>query len=256
MRILLTNDDGIYSEGIQKLSEHLAADHEVYVVAPDHERSATGHAITMHRPLRAERVEHSHQQSEKAWAVNGTPSDCVKLAVEALIKETPPDIVVSGINKGNNLGTDVFYSGTVSAAVEAVILGLPAVAVSMDSINNCANFSVAANFTCKLVKMIQSHRVKDNTVFNVNLPDLPQDEIKGTRITSLGVRRYQNSFEKRVDPRGKTYYWLAGELIKKENEGDNTDVKAVEMGFISITPLKFALTDNQMMETLKSWDIP
>jgi 5'-nucleotidase len=253
--ILLTNDDGIYAEGIQMMSRFLTREHQVYVVAPDHEQSATGHAITMHRPLRAEKIEHMYGDTKGAWAVNGTPSDCVKLAVEALLKEDPPQLVISGINRGYNLGTDVLYSGTVSAAVEAVILDLPAIAVSVGSASGCPNFSLAASFTADLIQNLEIDKIDKNTVLNLNFPDIDEKDIKGVRITSQGVRHYRNSFEKRVDPRGRTYYWLAGELMKKDNLPDS-DVVAVEQGFISLTPLQFNLSHEGMMEKLKNREIP
>jgi len=253
--ILLTNDDGIYAEGIQMMSKYLTGEHQVYVVAPDHEQSATGHAITMHRPLRAEKVEHMYEETKGAWHVNGTPSDCVKLAVEALLKDDPPQLVISGINRGFNLGTDVLYSGTVSAAIEAVILDLPAIAVSVGATTECPDYTLAASYTAELIRKLQVDQIDKNTVLNINVPDLDKEEIKGVQITSQGVRHYRNSFEKRVDPRGKTYYWLAGELMKKENPPES-DVVAIEQGYISITPLQFNLSSKQMMEKLKNWDIP
>lgn len=255
MLILLTNDDGIYAEGIQMMSKHLTREHQVYVVAPDHEQSATGHAITMHRPLRAEKVEHMYTETKGAWAVNGTPSDCVKLAVEALLKDDPPELVISGINRGFNLGTDVLYSGTVSAAVEAVILDLPAVAVSVGATIDCPNFTLAATYTAELIRKLPVKEIDKNTVLNINFPDLEESELKGVKITSQGVRHYRNSFEKRVDPRGRTYYWLAGELMKKDNPPDS-DVVAVDEGYVSITPLQFNLSNKKMMQKLNKWDIP
>ncbi len=255
MRVLLTNDDGIYAEGIQILEEYISKEHEVFLVAPNHEQSATGHAITMHRPLRAEKIERFFKNAAGAWAVNGTPSDCVKLAVEALIKENPPDLVISGINRGYNLGTDVLYSGTVSAAVEAVILDLPAIAVSVENSDTRLDYDQAANFINNLVKTFEKKRIDNNTVLNINLPNVgARGELKGVMITTLGVRHYQNSFEERVDPRGKAYYWLAGELAKRENK-EESDVKAVEDGYISITPLKFDLTDIKRRLELMSWRI-
>ncbi len=254
MKILLTNDDGIYAEGIRSLYKELSKKHEIYVVAPDHEQSATGHAITMHRPLRAEKIAHLYKGSKGAWLVNGTPADCVKLAVEALLLDDLPELVISGINRGFNLGTDVLYSGTVSAAIEGAILGLPAVAVSIASIPDSPDFNTAAAFIFDLLKSIQEYIIDGDTVLNVNLPNISAADIKGVRITSLGIRFYQNSFEKRVDPRGRTYYWLAGKLVEKENQ-ENSDVVAVEKGFISITPLKFNLTNKKMIPVLNSWEI-
>ncbi len=254
MKILLTNDDGIYAEGIRSLYKELSKEHEIYVVAPDHEQSATGHAITMHRPLRAEKITHLYKGSKGAWSVNGTPADCVKLAVEALLLDDLPELVISGINRGFNLGTDVLYSGTVSAAIEGAILGLPAVAVSIASVPDSPDFDMAATFISDLLKSIQEHTMDSDTVLNVNLPNISAADIKGVCITSLGIRFYQNSFEKRVDPRGKTYYWLAGKLVEKENQ-KNSDIVAVEKGFISITPLEFNLTNKKMIPVLNSWEI-
>lgn len=250
LKILVTNDDGIHAGGIQLLSRVLfeSGRYRITIVAPDHERSAVGHAITMHRPLRVEQVNFLHNPALQGWSVNGTPSDCVKLAVEALLEERP-DLVISGINRGSNLGTDVLYSGTVSAAVEGVILGLPAVAISLAGGEESEDFIYAAEFIHDLIPALMEEGLPEGTLLNINVPQ-GLDSIKGARVTRLGARRYRNSFDRRTDPRGLTYYWLAGELVEEE-EGENSDVRAVRDGYISITPVHLNLTDEAMIPDLK-----
>ncbi len=249
IKTLVTNDDGIYAEGIQRLSQVLfeSGAYCLTVIAPDHERSAVGHAITMHRPLRVEPAHFLHNPALTGWAVNGTPSDCVKLAVEALMEEKP-DIIISGINRGSNLGTDVLYSGTVSAAVEGVILGIPAVAVSLTGEGNSEDFTFAAEFVRDFIPHLIEEVLPAGTLLNINVPS-GRSAIKGTRVTRLGTMRYRNSFDRRTDPRGMTYYWLAGELVKGETE-ENSDVQAVRDGFISITPVHFDLTNDAFIPEL------
>ncbi len=246
MRIVLTNDDGIYSEGLQALRKRLEEEHEIYVFAPDRERSATGHAITLHHPLRAEIVKFSESKSE-CYSIDGTPSDCVKLGIEGILKELP-DLVISGINKGPNLGTDVIYSGTVSAALEGMMMGIPAIAVSLVSHGNW-DFSCAANFTAQVVEWIEKKHIQRPRLLNINIPSLTQEEINGVAITKLGKRTYKNSFEKRIDPRGKVYYWLHGE-VHDDLEEEGTDLLAIKNNKISITPIALNLTDYQMKEEL------
>ncbi|NMB41508.1 MAG: 5'/3'-nucleotidase SurE [Firmicutes bacterium] len=257
MIVLLTNDDGIHAEGIQVLGEALLQDEnvEIYVVAPDHERSATGHAITMHRPLRAEEVKFFHNAGLKGWSVNGTPSDCVKLAVEYLLPQKP-DLVISGINRGSNLGTDVLYSGTVSAAVEAIILGIPAMAISLTEQEN-PDFRFAANFVLRILHTIYNHDLPNNTLLNINIPGKTRKKIAGVAVTRLGLRQYRNAFQKRIDPRGRNYYWLAGEEVDPTEEVKNSDVVAVKNSYISITPIHFDLTNYGLLNKLKEidWEI-
>ncbi len=250
IKILVTNDDGIYAEGIQFLSKVLFESnrYRLKIVAPDHERSAVGHAITMHRPLRVERANFLHNPELTGWSVNGTPSDCVKLAVEAILEEQP-DLVVSGINRGSNLGTDVLYSGTVSAAVEGVILGLPAVAVSLTGGEESKDFIYAARFIRDLIPPLIAGGLPEGTLLNVNVPP-GSTAIKGARATHLGTRRYKNSFDRRTDPRGLVYYWLAGDLVEGEEE-ENSDVRAVQEGYISVTPIHFNLTNEAVMPQLE-----
>ncbi|MFY9258337.1 MAG: 5'/3'-nucleotidase SurE [Dethiobacteria bacterium] len=250
VKLLITNDDGIYAEGIQLLSKVLfeSGRYRLKIVAPDHERSAVGHAITMHRPLRVEQARFLHNPELTGWSVNGTPSDCVKLAVEALLDERP-DLIISGINRGSNLGTDVLYSGTVSAAVEGIILGLPAVAVSLTEGDESQDFIYAAEFICDLIPQLIAEGLPEGTMLNINVPP-GSSAIKGARATRLGTRRYRNSFDRRIDPRGMIYYWLAGELIEGEEE-ENSDVQAIRDGYISITPVHFNLTNEAIIPDLQ-----
>jgi 5'-nucleotidase len=253
LRILLTNDDGIFAEGLQELVKQFQKiAEELYVVAPNHEQSATGHAITMHRPLRAEKVKYQHSPEVNAWSVNGTPADCVKLAVESILP-VKPDLVVSGINRGDNLGTDVLYSGTVSAAIEAAILGLPAIAVSLAEFNEPV-YDYAAEFICKLAHRLLEKGIWPDTLLNVNVPGCGRENMRGVALTRLGVRQYRNSFEERTDPRGRSYYWLAGELVESADD-DDTDVAAVKKCKISVTPIHFDLTNHEILARLKDWRI-
>ncbi len=252
MRILISNDDGINAPGINALREALEDMGEVYVVAPDRPKSATGLGITIHKPLRADEVSFEGGKS-KGFAVNGTPSDCVKLAIQALLPKLP-DIVVSGINLGPNLGTDVLYSGTVSAALEGVINGVPSVAVSLATWD-CPEFGYAADFMRKMVKVVYEKGLPDETLLNVNFPLTDCGaKAKKVSITRLGKRRYENSFEKRHDPRGKSYYWMGGEVLDINAE-PGTDIAAVKSGEISVTPLLFDVTNAAFMNKVDSWNL-
>lgn len=244
MRILISNDDGIQAEGINELRVSLQDDNELFVVAPDRERSATGHKITMHRPLRVKEWPYPGNRV-KGWAVDGTPADCVKLGLEALLP-APPDLVISGINFGPNLGTDVLYSGTVSAAIEGIINGIPAIAVSLASYEY-RDFSFAGELIKKLVSVLGSE-LPGRTLLNINMP--PRQP-RGIRVTRLGHRRYVNIFDKRTDPRGRVYFWMAGEPFDLDEDDPDTDVWAIKEGFISITPVHFDLTDYKVMDQLK-----
>lgn len=249
MRILVSNDDGIFAPGIKALAESLAQHHQVYVVAPDRERSAAGHALTLHKPLRAEEVS-LFQGVMGSWEVNGTPSDCVKLAFGALLAE-PPDLVVSGINRGPNLGTDVIYSGTVSAALEGAILGSPAVAFSLASFDDL-HYQTAATFALQAADKLASQHMPSRTLLNINIPSVPLPDVKGVRVTKLGIRKYNDVFEPRVDMRGKTYYWLAGEPDEQEEHPD-TDVMAIRSHCISITPIHIDLTLYPLLDEVERW---
>ncbi len=251
MRILLTNDDGIGAPGIQALWQALSQIAEVIVVAPDTERSATSQAITVHHPIRVDQY-CIEKPPICAWRVGGTPTDCVKIAIEALMTDKP-DIVVSGINLGSNLGTDVLYSGTVSAAIEGSLFGITSIAVSLDTWQD-ADFSPAANYTAELVKMLEHKKLPPGTLLNVNVPAIAAEQIAGIAITKLGVRQYANTFERRQDPRGRLYYWMGGELVDNDNDPD-TDIVAVKRNKISITPIHFDLTNYGLMKSLNEWNI-
>lgn len=252
MNILVTNDDGINAVGIRKLVKELMKIGRVTVVAPDRERSATGHAITMHQPLRVNRVDFITPEID-AWCINGTPSDCVKIGIESIMSKEP-DLVVSGINNGPNLGTDVIYSGTVSAAIEGAIHNITSIAMSVAGENREINYEGSVHYACKIINIILNNATKSNKVFNVNFPSVSVSEIKGIKITELGIRKYSNQYEKRKDPMGRSYYWLSGKLLEIENK-EESDVKAIENGYISITPLHFDLTNYEYINEMKKWNI-
>jgi 5'-nucleotidase len=229
-RILITNDDGIFSEGIKLLARTLREVAEVTVVAPDREQSATGHALTLSRPLRM-------QQTEPNWyAVDGTPTDCVNLAVFLLLKDHPPDLVCSGINFGSNLGDDVTYSGTVSATFEGTLHGIPSVAFSQEVAEGFA-WEPAARFARALVETLLAEQVPKDLLLNVNVP---AGEVQGVSFTKLGRRIYKQSIIEKLDPRGRKYYWIAGAPQWEQTEG--TDFEAISQGRISVTPLHLDLT--------------
>ncbi|MBD2020956.1 5'/3'-nucleotidase SurE [Leptolyngbya sp. FACHB-36] len=258
MKLLISNDDGIFSQGVRSLADTLAeAGHEVTVVCPDQERSATGHGLTLHHPIRAEIVESVFHPTVKAWACSGTPADCVKLALWALL-DSPPDFVLSGINHGSNLGTDVLYSGTVSAAMEGVIEGIPAIAFSLTSFSS-REFQPAATFARSLIAQLAEQPLPELLLLNVNVPAVEQAAIAGVALTRQGVRRYIDVFDKRVDPRGRTYYWLSGELLEEveqpadELEHVPTDVQAIRDNYITITPLQYNLTSKLGLQRLHNW---
>lgn len=249
MKLLISNDDGVNALGIRTLANTMAeAGHDVSVVCPDRERSATGHGLTLHQPIRAEIVESVFHPAVKAWACDGTPSDCVKLALWALL-DSPPQLVLSGINQGANLGTEILYSGTVSAAMEGLIEGIPSIAFSLTSYSS-KDFEGAAQFAKILVKKLAEKPKLDSMLLNVNIPAVESEQIKGVKLTRQGVRRYVDVFDKRVDPRGKTYYWLTGEVLEDVEppfclnipENIPIDVHVIRNNYISITPLHYNLT--------------
>ncbi|KAF3887283.1 MULTISPECIES: 5'/3'-nucleotidase SurE [Nostocales] len=261
MKLLISNDDGISSLGIRTLANTLAeAGHDVSVVCPDRERSATGHGLTLHQPIRAEIVESIFHPNVKAWACDGTPSDCVKLALWALL-ESPPELVLSGINQGANLGTEILYSGTVSAAMEGLIEGIPSIAFSLTS-RNSKDFQPSADFAKILVGQIEKNPLPELMLLNVNIPPVKWEEIAGVTLTRQGVRRYVDVFDKRIDPRGKTYYWLTGEVLEdieppiglNLSENIPIDVRVIRENYISITPLQYNLTYARGLSELSKWE--
>lgn len=251
MRILIANDDGIYAPGLKALATRLAEEpqHEVYVVAPDRERSATGHSLTLHKPLRVEEVELPGKMRQ-CWSTTGTPSDCVKLAISVLLDQ-PPELVISGINNGANLGSDVLYSGTVAAAMEGAFLDVTSVAVSLVTKGEGKHFNVAAEFMARFVNFFRNAHLDSKTLININVPSLPQEKIKGVRVTELGLRLYNDWFEKRHDPRGRDYYWLTGHAIE-EGESETSDAYALAHDMISVTPVTFNMTDRGALSKLEA----
>ena len=248
MKILLTNDDGIYAKGIEVLHKHLSKDHEVVVVAPETEQSAVGHAITLTDPLLVKSV--NRNGIFFGYAVKGTPADCVKLAINELV-EQQPDLVVSGINLGANVGINVIYSGTVSAATEGAILGVPSIAISINTFKD-PNFEPAARFARLLANQVNKYGLPPHTSLNVNVPAIPENEIKGVRVTRQGVTRFVESFERRVDPRENVYYWQCGSTPPLQ-EDDDTDACALGRDYISITPIHHDLTNYDFLRSLRSW---
>jgi len=223
----------------------------VVVVAPDVEQSATSQSITVHSPIRVDPYSFNIPRVS-GWRIGGTPADCVKLALGVLMTE-PPDIVVAGINHGPNLGTDVLYSGTVSAAIEGALHGIPAIAVSLDGKEHY-DFKPAAEFTNKLVQNVIHRSLPPNTLLNVNVPALPSAELNGVAITKLGDRQYENTFEARRDPRGRMYYWLGGRIVENKNDAES-DIVAINMSKISVTPVHFDLTNYGIMDLVESWHL-
>jgi len=249
-KILVTNDDGIYSPGIKALFLAMKEIGEVYVVAPDSEKSAVGHAITLSDPLRVHKVERNN--AFFGWAVNGTPADCVKLGVKAILEFTP-DLIVSGINLGSNTATNVIYSGTVSAATEGAIMGIPSIAFSLTSFTT-RDFSGAAAVAKTLAKKVLEHGLPEGTLLSANIPPLPPEKLAGIKITRQGRGRYEESFEKRVDPTNRTYYWLGGTKLILDTD-DDVDEVAISKNYVSVTPLKFDLTNRPFISKLKEWNI-
>ncbi len=252
MRVLVTNDDGIFAEGIYSLAKELDKFFEVIVAAPDTERSATGHAITIYKPLRVNKIRFFDTDVD-AYSINGTPADCVKLAVDSLLKEKKPDLVVSGINNGPNLGTDVLYSGTVSAAIEASILGIPSIAISMGD-RDIVQYSDAAEYTCRIAKEMFKNEVLTDTIININYPTCNKIDIKGAKVTTLGIRKYSNVFIERKDPRGNSYYWTSGTIVEME-QNKESDIAALKNNFVSITPIHYNLTNLDSYERIQDWNV-
>lgn len=236
-RILVTNDDGVFSEGIKLLAASLSTAADVVVVAPDREQSAAGHSLTLHRPLRMQRIE------SNVYSVDGTPTDCVNLGVLWLLKDQPPDLVVSGINFGANMGDDVTYSGTVSATFEGTLLGIPSVAFSQEVGENFS-FESAARFAQRFIEVLLSESLPADLLLNVNIP---AGRIRGVQFTRLGKRRYQQVVVEKTDPRGRNYFWIAGTPQWQKEEG--TDHSAIGSGQVSITPLHLDLTDYRGLES-------
>jgi len=250
MKILLTNDDGIYAEGLWVLYEKLAPHHRVTVVAPDRERSAVGHGITLHYPLRTNKI--TVNNGFQGYAVDGTPVDCVKIGLMEIL-DAKPDMVISGINPGANVGVNINYSGTVAAAKEAALYKVPAISVSIQGCNT-SSYDYAATFIAKLADNVYEKGLPFGTFLNVNIPDIPANKIEGVRISRQGTALYEEYIEKRIDPRNMTYYWH-GHVPHGTSTDPELDCDALDENFISITPIKCDATDYNMLEVLKDWNL-
>jgi 5'-nucleotidase len=247
MRILIVNDDGINAGGIKTLADKVAAKHDVTVVAPDSERSATSHSITIHKPLRAKKIVPAGMEGIPCYVIDGLPVDCTKVGITHIM-HSDVDLVVSGINHGSNMGSDILYSGTVSAALDAIIMGYPAMAVSIASFSP-EHLESAAEIALRLIDSGMLKEQPDGVLYNLNVPDLPLGEIKGLRVTRQGRTMYKDSVDVRNDPRGNEYIWMSGELIES-SVIDDTDVSVVNQGYASITPIKYDLTDKEQIDYL------
>ncbi|MBI3098955.1 MAG: 5'/3'-nucleotidase SurE [Planctomycetes bacterium] len=250
MLVLLTNDDGIYAPGIDALYQAVRRVADVAVIAPDAERSASGHAITLTLPLRVH--EARRHNAFFGFAVDGTPADCVKIGVKSLLSRRP-DFVLSGINRGQNTGTDVIYSGTVSAATEGTILGIPSVAISLATFEK-ADYGPAARFAARLLRLLRRRRLPRNVLLNVNVPPLTDRQIRGVAVTRQGTGRFEETFTKRVDPRAQVYYWLGGDR-RDDLSTPDTDDAALEAKMISVTPIHYDLTSHEGLSVLRSWNL-
>ena len=246
MKILLTNDDGIDAIGLQKLHAAIKTIAEPIVVAPHIERSAVGHAITLSDPLRV--IEKSNADGFYGYALTGTPADCVKLAIKTLLPE-PPDLIISGINLGSNLGTSVIYSGTVSAATEGIILGIPSIAMSLDTYLN-PDFSYAQKFIADFVEHFDPKTMPPDIALNINIPAVSESKIEGVEVTTQGKFRFEEYFDKRTDPQARVYYWLSGK-IRSDQDAEGSDSYAVKNNKVSITPIHYDMTNHQSLTTIK-----
>jgi 5'-nucleotidase len=247
VKILLTNDDGVHAPGLAALIKRISEVAEVVVVAPDREQSAVSHALTLHHPLRAARI------ADNIYAVEGTPTDCVNLGIHSLLTFRP-DLVISGVNRGANMGDDVTYSGTVAAALEATLMGIPAIAVSLATKGAGDNFDAAALCAAKLAQKVLDHGLQPDTFLNVNVPDLPAERLLAPLITCQGKRSYEGTIVDKVDPRGRNYYWIGtADLSFRDLPG--SDYHAVSRGHVSISPLHIDLTNYASIESLKGWEL-
>ncbi len=246
-KILITNDDGIFSSGINALSDVMSEIGDVTIVAPNNEQSAKSHALTLQNPIKIEAV--SLRNGFQGWSVQGTPVDCVKLALKSLLHHKP-NLIISGINQGANLGRNLIYSGTVSAAYEGAILGIPSLAISLDSFKN-NNFKCSKFVAKSIAKYVLKHIPPKGTMLNVNVPNIDIDSLKGYLITRQGNQYFLDDFEKRDNPRNETYYWITGKKIDEDSSID-FDGRAVSEGYVSITPIHFDLTNTSYLNELKT----
>lgn len=251
MTILITNDDGIYSEGLVALKKALQEVGRVVVIAPDRPRSASGHSITLHKPLRVQKVR--MLDGSYGYATNGTPSDCISLGVLD-IAGSKVDLVVSGINHGPNLGWDLTYSGTVSAAMEGVVMGIKSFAISVAAYEEDVSYDYAGRIATFIARKLIENRLPESVLLNINVPSVPVDQVQGVEVTRQGKRHYAGRIEKRTDPMGRAYYWLGGDAPLDELE-EGTDVKAIADDKVSITPVHLDLTGYSAIEIIKGWGV-
>ena len=244
--ILIINDDGIQSPGILALAQAMESIGSITIVAPDQEQSAKSHSITLNDPIRVNSA--NLKKGFKGWAVNGTPVDCAKIALQSLLRKKP-DLLISGINLGSNLGKNLIYSGTISAAYEGTILGIPSAAISIDSIT-AKEFSAAKQVSISIANYLLKNKLPKGTMLNVNIPYIRKNKIKGFRVTKQGRSSFIDTFEKRIDPRGRSYFWIKGK-IKNFDSSVEFDGEAILNGYISITPIDFDLTDDVYLNELK-----
>lgn len=244
MKLLLSNDDGVHANGIQCLFQHLSVAHDVTMMAPDRNCSGASNALSLMNPLRVNTLSH------RVHSVNGTPSDCVHLALNSFL-DSDPDLVVSGINHGANLGDDVIYSGTVAAATEGRFMGLPAIAVSLAS-KQCQHFQTAADITLSIIEKLQTKPLPADQILNINVPDLPLTEIKGIKVTRLGRRHRAETMVQSSDPFGRPIHWY-GKVGEEQDAGEGTDFHAVANGYCSVTPLSVDMTAYQHLDNTRSW---
>lgn len=244
--ILVTNDDGIQAPGIHALILELQKVADISVVAPRVERSAVGHAITLSDPLRVEEFDKGGMW--QGLAVSGTPADCVKIALNAVL-DNKPDLVISGINLGSNAGINVIYSGTVSAATEGAVSGIPSIAVSLTTYSN-PNFGVAAKFAAKMAIDLYNNPIEGRTLLNINVPNVPESDIAGVKVAKQGMANFAEVFDKRVDPKGRVYYWLTGSKVTMD-EPEDVDDNLIKQNYITVTPLQFNLTDFNKLKMMQ-----
>jgi 5'-nucleotidase len=258
LRLLLSNDDGLIAPGLVALAEALSAEHEVWVVAPSSERSAQSHSLTMHKPLRL------HPRQPRQWSVSGTPADCVYIALHHLMADSPPDLVLSGINSGSNLGSDVHYSGTVAAAREACLHGYPSIAISLHRHSEVKSsgakapqddeqhWGTAVHVAKKVLAGWSSGPMPPKVFLNVNVPNVPLPQLQGLRACRLGERFYGVLVDERIDPRGRPYVWIGGPHLRFGDDA-GSDGPSVEAGYATVTPLEANITDEHELVRLRSW---
>ena len=246
MKILVTNDDGIYSSGIFALWNVAREFGDVDIIAPINEKSAVSHGITISNPIYVKEIE--REDGFKGLAVSGTPADCVKIGIKSLLP-VKPDLILSGINIGSNLGSNIIYSGTVAAAIEGATLNIPSIAISIDSFKP-RNFSTSKIVVRKIINFIENNAMPSGTILNVNIPDCEPNDLKGYKITVQGNQYFNDNFDKRIDPRGRDYYWMTGEIIDNDKEL-RYDGFAVSNGYASITPIRLMITNTSFVDELE-----